>query len=397
MPLQRLHRLQQPPPQRLAPLREPALRPRVLGPALGRLDPHGRVVAAGQVGHAGEVVRRGPHVQGPDVPREVEAVRHDLRAHPRHELVRPLVEVHARVQASRLLHVPHALPRGERTVVALVEPSRLGREEAEGVEVRAPDPLGLDHRVRPRRAQAQRQLGVAHAVHVRAVRHGPLVQSEAPQPGRSSGGPGEKVAREGDAGRPVAREGRLVHGPARGRRRRPARRERLSRAHAAHVLPRPSGRGAGLLGLSGGVRPGVVVGEEHARPGMPARQRRGGVGVVAEQEVLHGMLLAAHVQRHQRRGPRGDPLPVRAGARPPLLGGEHDDGGARVPGRRGDRSGRVGLDLEHGASILPRRASLPVPTTSTRPPAGPCPAPGGPSVSLLGGVPLWFSSSRESD
>ena len=53
----------------------------------------------------GEVVRRGAHVELADVPRELEAVGHQLRGDQRGEPERVLVEVHPGVQAARLLEL----------------------------------------------------------------------------------------------------------------------------------------------------------------------------------------------------------------------------------------------------------------------------------------------------
>ena len=114
-----------------------ALRRDVLLLALGRLDPH-RLEA-----EVAQVVGRRPHVEHPDLAGQVEAVRDELRRHERRQPEGVLVEVHAGVQAGRLLERRAVVAAGPQ----LVERPRRRGEEPVGVEVRAADPVRLDHRV----------------------------------------------------------------------------------------------------------------------------------------------------------------------------------------------------------------------------------------------------------
>ena len=160
---------------RAAPARAPegALRGDVLRLALAGLDPH-RVDA-----ELAQVVRRRAHVQLADLAGQLEAVQRSARCGTTGaELVGPLVEVHAGVQAARLLE----RRPGPRAVGCRVlqRPGRR-REEAEGVEVRAAD-LVLTRRpasvpVGRRAAAASPRAGPARPV--LPVDHRPLVQAEA--------------------------------------------------------------------------------------------------------------------------------------------------------------------------------------------------------------------------
>lgn len=209
----------------------------------------------------------------------------------------------------------------------------------------AADPRALHHGVRPRRAEPQRQLGVPHSVHVRPVGHGPFVQPEAPQPRRPLRRARQQLPGERGPRRAVRQERRHVHGPA--AHLAPLQHDagRLARLDASPVLPLASGRRAELGGLGGG-RGAVAVRQNDAGARVPALQRRGGVGVVAEQEVLHGVLLAAHAQGHQRVGAAGDALAVGPGASAPGPGCQDSQG----TGGRGEGGMVRG---GHGGTILP--------------------------------------------
>ena len=127
-------------------LGEPALRGDVGRLALRGLD-RDRLVAV-----LAEVVGRGPHVELADLHGQLEAVRHQLAGRGRAQLVGPLVEVHPRVQAARLLQLGLGLPGRLQAVAA--DGGR--REEPEGVEVGAADRVRLDDRVGARLAEAER-------------------------------------------------------------------------------------------------------------------------------------------------------------------------------------------------------------------------------------------------
>ncbi len=89
---------------------EGALVPHVLGLALGRLD-RDRLQPVRR-----HVVGRRLHVDDADVARELEGVEDDVAGDGRRELERPLVEVHRRVQAPRLLQGGLRLARGPQAV-----------------------------------------------------------------------------------------------------------------------------------------------------------------------------------------------------------------------------------------------------------------------------------------
>ena len=156
----------------------------VLGPALRGLHPDRRIAKAGQV------VRARLHVDRTDLAGQPEAVRDEFTGDQRRQLVRPLVEVHVRVQATGLFEV------GLRGTRRLQHVERAGgrREEPERVEVAAAHAIGVDDGRGLRRRQAQRPFGVAQLVRGLAVDHRPLVHAEAAEVRRPRRRAGEHLA-----------------------------------------------------------------------------------------------------------------------------------------------------------------------------------------------------------
>ncbi len=279
----------QPLPQGGAALGEGALGRDVLLLALRGLDPH-RLEP-----QLAEVVRRSPHVELPDVPRQLEAVGDQLGLHQRGEAEGVLVQVHPRVQAARLLE------RGPVVAAGLQGVQGAGGvgEEPEGVEVRARDLVVLDHLVGAWAAQPERPvvpdlLGPVH--------HRPLMQPETAQ----------------------------VRRTARGRDQQPM--DRLDdRTLGQQVVGRDTqSRTAGVPGARHGRRPvalllGVLRGVEQPHPPtrVPPAEGCRALGVVAEEEVVDRVLGADAPSRQVWLDPCVHPLGVRGGAGQP--GAARDD------------------------------------------------------------------------
>src|ERR1035437_7323280 len=85
-------------------------------------------------------------------------------------------------------------------------------EEAVGVEVRAPDLVGLDHLVSACPTQEKRPLTVAELLGALPVDHRPLVQAEAAQVCRASGRRGQELRDESDRGGTAFQEGLEIQG-----------------------------------------------------------------------------------------------------------------------------------------------------------------------------------------
>ena len=161
--------------QRLSLPGDQTLAPDVLGPSGGFLHSHRLKPESAQV------VRAGLHVQGASLGGQVQAGQQQAGVDERSQLVAPLVQVHVRVQAARLLPPALRLPGGAAFVAGY---SRFG-EEAEGVEVAAAQRHRLDDGVGSGRAQPQRHPAVTDLPG--AVDHRPLVHAEAAEPGRPGG------------------------------------------------------------------------------------------------------------------------------------------------------------------------------------------------------------------
>ena len=178
----------QPSSQRCTTPCEVALRRGVLLFALGRLDPD-RVVA-----EAGQVVRRGAHVEHPDVARQLEAVCDQLGRDQRAQPEGVLVEIHPGVQTAGLLEGrPVVCGRAQR-----VEWPRRGREEAVGVVVGAGDPVTFHDLVSAARPEAERVRRVSGPILGEPVDHRPLVHAEAAEVCRALGSGHEKRVSAGD-------------------------------------------------------------------------------------------------------------------------------------------------------------------------------------------------------
>ena len=201
------------------------------------------------------VVRRGAHVEHPDVPGQLEAVGHQVRADHRGEPEGVLVEVHPGVQAAGLLEVgPVVRAGGER----VARPGVVG-EEAEGVEVGAGDPVRLDHGVGAGAAEPQR------------LRVAGLVVGESGRPSPTRAARSSRCA-------PAATRSRRAAGGS-------------PRAAAAATRRTPRLTGAVGVPLEPVVRRRVE--QPDAEPGVPPQQLRRPLGVVGEQEVVDRVPLAA--------------------------------------------------------------------------------------------------------
>ncbi len=228
--------------------------------------PSGVSIAHRLEAEVGEVVRRRPHVEHPDVAGQLEAVGDQVGGDHRRQAERVLVEVHARVEAARLLVVGTVVAAGGQQV----EPARRLGEEPVGVEVGARDPVRLDHAVGAVGAEPQRPVGVAGLVLGQPVDHRPLVHPEAAEVGRPGRGGGEQRVQRLEQralGDDVLRRDRHCSG---------------GRARRDLVTPQ-----TGVIGR---------VDQPHAVPRMPAPQLGRPVRVVGEQEVVHrvlGVALAA--------------------------------------------------------------------------------------------------------
>ena len=216
------------------------------------------------------------------------------------------------MQAPRLLHGALGLARG----LQLVALHGLRLEEAERVEVRAPDPVPFNHGIGAARAQAQRRVLVAHSVLVRAVGHGPLVQPEAVERAGLPGRVRQDLACELHRRLTLGQESVRIHDD------------------AARGLPYSHGGGQ-LRGGGGAVELPVrtLRGVEQDDPGarVPAGELRGGERVVGEEEVLHGVLLPAGTALQERLRPAGDPVLVGPFPPGPLLPAEDLTHGCRPP------------------------------------------------------------------
>ena len=205
--------------------------------------PTARLDRYGGVAELAEVVGRGLHVEHPDLAREVEGVADQLARNQRRQLERPLVDVHAGVQAARLLHRHLALPSGAQRVPGR---RRVG-EEPVGVEVRAADAVPLHHGVGAGAAQPQGPTGVPYVIGGDAVHHRPLVQPEAPQLRRPGEGGGQQSSHEGHGRAASGQEPRDV--------------DLDAVADHAVVRPRGTGKVRGIL-------------QQDTRAGVPPPQAR---------------------------------------------------------------------------------------------------------------------------
>ncbi len=251
----------------------------------------------GVVAPVGEVVRRGAHVEHPDVAGELERIEEQLPRNEGPELHRPLVQVHPGVKAPRLLELGLPFAGGRLTVAR----RRLGREEAERVEMRAAQLVGLDHLVGPVLPEPQR-----HGMPVLRlpVDHRPLVQAEAAEARRPVGRGAQDPADVRDEGAALGAEARAVDGD------RPPRR--------AGAIPAPACPGVGR-----GIR------QLHTLSWMPPVQHRRLVRVVGEEEILDRVRLAAARPLTMGARQRAGTLLVGRFARTPDVAGEHRGGRGR--------------------------------------------------------------------
>lgn len=204
------------------------------------------------------------------------------------------------MQATRLLGLALA-----GAVEAIAVSGHGGRgEEAEGVEVGAPQLVGLDDLVCSARSQAQRKGVTALGG---SVQHGPFVQSEASEHRRPPLRATQETLDPAEEPRVCATEPRDVH-------------------------PQRAGVSARQVPVPGRARGTGGIGEFDGPARVPSGQECGFVGVVGEQEILDGMLPAATRSLPMSGGERVGPLPVRAFARRPLRTFE--------PHHRSTRSGR---------------------------------------------------------
>ena len=267
----------------------------VLGLALRCLDPDGRVSPLFKI------VGRGLHVHGPDPPGQFEAVHHQLARQGRRQFVRPFVEVHVGVQAAGLLHGALVVPRGGE----LVERDGVRGVEAEGVEVRAADPVVFHHGVCAFGAEPQLEVLVAKIELVLAVDHGPLVQSEATKLGGPRDGSREDDAGEADGLGAVGHEPAAIEGDRNGTGGQTRGRQRAVVERSVVLPPGPLRR--------------FRAGEDDAIARVPAQQLAGLLGVVGEEEVFHGMLLACGAPGQVRLGVALDAGVVGSLQREPFL------------------------------------------------------------------------------
>ena len=240
----------------------------VLGLAFGGFDQDGGIAPRVQV------VGGRLHVHGPDPPGELEAVHHQLAGQQRRQFVGPLVQVHVGVQAAGLFHGPLVLPAR----LQAVQRHGVRGVEAEGVEVRAADPVVLDHLVGPFGAEPQLEVFVPELELVLPVDHGPFVQPEAAELGRPRRRPGQDDPGELQGVPPVPHERLDVDRDGGGARRQPGGGEFAVVGRAVVLPARALCRGR--------------TGEHDAGARVPAQQLARFLGVVSEEEVLDRVLLA---------------------------------------------------------------------------------------------------------
>ncbi|CAH0327566.1 hypothetical protein SRABI128_06233 [Microbacterium sp. Bi128] len=178
------------------------------------------------------------------------------------------------MQAARLLHGALVPPAGNHAV----QRNGVRGVEAEGVEVRAPDPVLLHHLVGAPGPQPQLQVLVPEIELVLPVDHGPLVQPEAAELGRPRGSPGQDDPCELQCLPALPQEGVDVDRHRRRLRRQPGGREFCGVGRAVILPPGP--------------RLSLGAGEHDAGARVPAQQLTGLLGVVGEEEVLHRVLPA---------------------------------------------------------------------------------------------------------
>ena len=122
-----------------------------------------------------QIVRTRPHVEGPDLLRQLETVTDQLAGNQRRQLVRPPVDIHIRVQARRLVMLVLGLP----CRLKYVQRPRSRREEPESVKMAAPNSDLVHDRGGSLRVEAQRQGAVTRLGRRLPVDHRPLVHPEA--------------------------------------------------------------------------------------------------------------------------------------------------------------------------------------------------------------------------
>ena len=188
-----------------------------------------------------------------------ERVKQQLTGHDRAELGHPLVDVHASVKATRLLHRWLVLARRRQPVEGLGG----RREEAVGVEVAASNLVGLNDRIGRLVPDTQRQPRVPELIWGESVDHRPLVQPKAPELRGVLERRREQLLNVIDGLRALREEGGDIH-------------DRGARRVGGVVAPRSTIH---------------RIGERDPRPRMPLAQLRGLKRVVGEQEVLDRVLL----------------------------------------------------------------------------------------------------------
>ena len=220
------------------------------------------------------------------------------------QFVGPLVQVHVGVQAARLFHGPLVLAAR----LQAVQRHGVRGVKAEGVEVRAADPVLLHHLIGPFGAEPQLEVLVPEFEFVLPVHHRPFVQPEAAELGRPHRRPGQDDPGELQGVPAVPRECLDVDGDGRGARRQPSGGE-FAVVGPAVILP------AGALCRGG-------TGEHDAGARVPALQLARFLRVVREEEVLDRVLLARRPPGEVGVGVAPDTRLMGGLARQPVVLGE---------------------------------------------------------------------------
>lgn len=248
----------------------------------------------GVVAEVGEVVGAGAHVEDAAFDSEGEGLTDESGADPGPEFGGPLVEVHVGVEAGALLHFEAGFEGG----LEGVERGGWRSEEAVGVVVGAAEGLAFDEGGELVGGEAEGVALVADLLGSLAIDHGPFVEAEAAE---ARGAVKDVAAEGGDPGGELA--GFL-------------------------------GEEVGVEGEGGGgaEEEGVVdeVGfgdfEGGAERGEPLFEFAGGEVVVAEEEVVDGVALAAGTTIQGGVGHGGDAGVVGVGEGVPDGAGEEHGG-----------------------------------------------------------------------
>lgn len=235
----------------------------------------------GVVAEVGEVVGAGAHVEVAAFLGEGEGLSDEGGADPGPEFCGPLIQVHVGVEAGALLHVEPGFEGG----LEGVEGGGGRGEEAVGVVVGAAEGLAFDEGGELVGRESEGVALVADLLGGLAVNHGPLVQAEAAE----ARGAVEDVAAEGgDPGGELA--GFLGEKVG-------VEREGIGRAEEGWVV-----EGVVFCDFNGG-----------AERWQPLFEFAGGEVVVAEEEIVHGVLFPGGTTREGGVGEGVDAVMVGGG------------------------------------------------------------------------------------